>query len=90
MQLYALTIVLTHPIVRYPHGHFVRELGNVGDKQAEAEVILLQYDIPYHPFPQAVLKCLPAPPWEASQDPDFKNRRDLRHLPIVSVDPPGV
>lgn len=76
---------------KYPSGHYVRTLGDIGDKDTETEVILLQHDIPYHPFTQSVLDCLPDPKWTADTDPDTKSihRRDLRHLCAFSVDPPG-
>jgi exosome complex exonuclease DIS3/RRP44 len=44
---------------RYPSGHYVRTIGNIGDKEAETESILIQHDIPYHPFSENVLACLP-------------------------------
>lgn len=37
-----------------------------------------------------VLKCLPDVGWKAEQEMPFINRRDLRHLDIASVDPPGM
>eukprot|EP00727_Mastigamoeba_balamuthi_P003707 m51a1_g13333 hypothetical protein (466) ;mRNA; f:847-2244 len=73
-----------------PTGHFVRDLGAVGDKDSESEAILIQHDIPYNPFSQDVLACLPPLPWafEAARDlPAY--RRDLRDRRICSIDPPG-
>ncbi|CAG8949520.1 hypothetical protein HYFRA_00007752 [Hymenoscyphus fraxineus] len=79
---------------RYPVGHFVRSLGDVENKAAETEALLLEYDVQYRPFPKAVLDCLPAeghdwivPP--STDDPGWKDRRDLRHLQICSIDPIG-
>ncbi|XP_075908323.1 exosome complex exonuclease RRP44-like [Petromyzon marinus] len=46
---------------RYPNGHFVRSLGECGDKETETEVLLLEHDVPHQPFSQAVLACLPPP-----------------------------
>lgn len=76
---------------RYPTGHYVRTLGAIGDREAETEALLLQHNITYHPFSSAVLACLPKEDWTAESDPDFgsKHRRDLRHLEVCSVDPPG-
>ena len=37
-----------------------------------------------------VLKCLPDVGWKAENEMPFINRRDLRHLEIASVDPPGM
>ena len=44
-------------------GHFVRSLGNVGDKDTENEVLLLEHDVPRSRFSRAVLDCLPSLPW---------------------------
>ncbi|EGD81793.1 mitotic control protein dis3 [Salpingoeca rosetta] len=75
---------------RYPVGHFVRRLGPIGDRETETEVVLLEHDVPYEAFSQAVLDCLPSETWTCSDAPDsLAKRRDLRHLNICSVDPPG-
>lgn len=58
---------------RRPSGHFVRVIGQKGDKETETEIILMQHDIPFHPFSQEVLKCLPLASWTADLDPDSKN-----------------
>ncbi|KAH9505754.1 exosome catalytic subunit dis3 [Bulinus truncatus] len=73
---------------RYPLGHFVRCLGGVGDKETENEVLLLEHDVPHSNFSEAVLSFLPKMPWTIT-DEELKRRRDLRHLDICSVDPPG-
>ncbi|KAL4234603.1 exosome catalytic subunit dis3 [Mactra antiquata] len=73
---------------RYPHGHFVRKLGNVGDKDTENEVLLLEHDVPHSNFSEAVLNFLPKMPWTIT-DEDMKHRTDLRHITVCSVDPPG-
>ncbi|KAM9454993.1 exosome complex exonuclease RRP44 [Clarias gariepinus] len=73
---------------RYPNGHFVRNLGGVGDKETETEVLLLEHDVPHQPFSQAVLSFLPKMPWSITEE-DLKVRADLRHLCVCSVDPPG-
>lgn len=73
---------------RYPLGHFVRALGNIGDKDTENQVLLLEHDVPHHSFSDAVLSCLPKLPWLIT-DKDLAVRQDLRHLDICSVDPPG-
>ena len=71
-----------------PHGHFVRVLGDIGDKAAENEVLLLEHDVPYQPFSAAVLADLPSCSWSIPQD-EVRKRDDLQHLAICSVDPPG-
>ncbi|KAF7656750.1 hypothetical protein LDENG_00036550 [Lucifuga dentata] len=73
---------------RYPNGHFVRSLGNAGDKDTEEEVLLLEHDVPHQAFSQAVLSFLPKMPWTITPE-DMAVREDLRHLTVCSVDPPG-
>ena len=41
----------------------MRRLGEVGDKDTENEVLLLEHDIPHSVFSEAVLACLPKLPW---------------------------
>jgi len=74
----------------YPIGHYVRNLGNIGDKDVETEVLLIENDINTAPFSPAVHACVPLLPWKVTEaDINDPNRADLRHLPICSVDPPG-
>ncbi|KAH9815278.1 hypothetical protein DFH28DRAFT_1027175 [Melampsora americana] len=80
---------------RYPEGHFVRALGIVETKEAEQESLLLEYDVPYRPFSQAILDCLPESgdqwvvPEKTSTSRVWKDREDFRDLMICSIDPPG-
>lgn len=72
----------------YPLGHYVRTIGPVGSKDVETQVLLSEHDIPHDPFPAAVLACLPPEDYKI----DLANspgREDLRHLPVLSIDPPG-
>lgn len=48
---------------RYPMGHFVRALGDIGDKDTENEVLLLEHDVPHSRFSDEVLSFLPQLPW---------------------------
>lgn len=75
---------------RYPQGHYVKSLGNIGDKDTENQVLLLEHDVPHLEFTEAVLKCLP-PEGENWQIPDeeLRSRTDLRSINVCSVDPPG-
>ncbi|XP_017760739.1 PREDICTED: exosome complex exonuclease RRP44 [Eufriesea mexicana] len=73
---------------RYPLGHFVRALGEIGDKTTENEVILLEHDIPHSRFSNDVLSSLPKIPWRIPEA-ELVQREDLRNLDICSVDPPG-
>uniref|UniRef100_A0A2N9F0S8 Uncharacterized protein n=1 Tax=Fagus sylvatica TaxID=28930 RepID=A0A2N9F0S8_FAGSY len=75
---------------RYPSGHYVRTIGEIGDRDTESEVVLIENDINSRPFSSQVLACLPPLPWSVSSE-DLANpiRQDLRHVRVFSVDPPG-
>ncbi|GFZ09471.1 ribonuclease II family protein [Actinidia rufa] len=75
---------------RYPSGHYVRTIGEIGDRDTESEVVLIENDIDARPFASQVLACLPPLPWSVSSE-DLANpiRQDLRHVRVFSVDPPG-
>ncbi|XP_042040282.1 exosome complex exonuclease RRP44 homolog A-like [Salvia splendens] len=75
---------------RYPSGHYVRTIGDIGDRDTESEVVLIENDIDARPFSSQVLACLPPLPWSVSAE-DIANpiRQDLRHIRVFSVDPPG-
>ena len=73
---------------RFPGGHFVRELGEIGDKDTENEVLLLEHEVPHQSFSQAVLADLPQMSWSITDD-ECEKREDLRYLDVCSVDPPG-
>jgi exosome complex exonuclease DIS3/RRP44 len=72
----------------YPQGHYVKTIGDIGDRDVETEVLLIEHDVNTAPFSPAVYDCLPPLPWTLS-DADLQGRLDLRHLVICSVDPPG-
>lgn len=74
----------------------MRALGAVGSKEAEQESLLLEHNIPHAPFGKAILDCLPpegenwvVPP-KSDSSPEWRDREDLRHLIICSIDPPGI
>ena len=71
---------------RIPFGIFVRDVGKVGDREAEIECVLNEYDIPTKKFTDEVMSCLPDPGYVPKLTPD---RVDLRDLNVVSIDPPG-
>ena len=77
----------------FPLGHYTKTLGKIGDKAVETQVLLLQHNIPYEAFPAAVLACLPPVDYDLQADYEATKERDkrvdLRHLPILSIDPPG-
>lgn len=75
---------------KYPKGHYVRALGEIGDLGVEKEALLLQYDVPHDDFSNNVLNCLPPEPdsWTVPQE-ELSRRLDLRGYCVCSVDPPG-
>lgn len=70
----------------YPLGHYVRTIGEAGSKDVETEVLLQEHKIPHEPFPAKVLACLPPTDYKIEYTPE---RADLRHIPVLSIDPPG-
>lgn len=91
VMIYVHVINMTNDY-RHPMGHFVKTLGSSGDKETETEVLLLEHDVPYQEFSKRVLDDLPAEgdDWVVTEKHlTTENRRDLRHLNICSIDPPG-
>jgi exosome complex exonuclease DIS3/RRP44 len=86
-------VVLVVVVVRYPRGHYVSTLGSSGDKAVETAVLLLEHDIPTSDFTGDVLACLPPEGYEITEAEIAAQvalgRRDLRALPVMSIDPPG-
>lgn len=72
----------------FPLGHFVQSLGADGDKDVETKVLLHEFDVPYESFTSEVMACLPPADWKITEDL-VAQRTDLRHIPVVSIDPPG-
>ncbi|KAK1732255.1 exosome complex exonuclease RRP44 [Skeletonema marinoi] len=70
----------------YPLGHYVKTLGVTGTKDTETQVLLQEFRIPCEPFPAKVLACLPPADYKIELEP---GRLDMRHLPVLSIDPPG-
>ena len=70
----------------YPLGHYVKTLGVTGTKDTETQVLLQEFRIPCEPFPARVLACLPSVDYKIELEP---GRADLRHIPVLSIDPPG-
>lgn len=81
---------------RYPEGHFVRALGEVGSKEGELESLLEEFEVPYRAFSASILECLPeegenwvVPPKDNDPKNVWLGREDLREMIICSIDPPG-
>ncbi|KAJ3443927.1 exosome complex exonuclease rrp44 [Anaeramoeba flamelloides] len=74
----------------YPNGHYVKTLGDIGDKEIESELILIENQVRYSPFCKEVLDCLPLKQekWQIPPE-EIKKRKDLREYNIFSIDPPG-
>lgn len=51
-------------------------------------MILLEHGIPHESFSGKVLACLPPDDWKITPE-NSVGRKDLRHLPVLSIDPPG-
>ena len=75
----------------YPIGHYAGTIGDIGDKDTETEVLLLEFDVNTAPFSDAVHKCVPPLPWVGvtAEDLADPHREDLRGTVVCSVDPPG-
>lgn len=73
---------------KFPLGHYVRTLGVIGDKETETNVLLIEHDIPCDQFSDEVMRCLPPEDWHITTE-NSSGRRDLRDLPVCSIDPPN-
>lgn len=73
---------------KFPLGHYVRTLGVIGDKETETNVLLIEHDIPCDQFSDEVMRCLPPEDWKITAE-NSTGRRDLRGLPVMSIDPPN-
>jgi len=67
-----------------PMGKVVEILGNYADSGMEIEIALRKHNLPYE-FPQAAIKQAEAYP-KLVQPADYKNRIDLRDLPLITID----
>lgn len=61
-------------------------IGPAGSKDVETKVLLQQFKIAHEPFSASVMACLPPNDYKIEMVPD---REDLRHLPVLSIDPPS-
>jgi exosome complex exonuclease DIS3/RRP44 len=51
-------------------------------------VVLHEFDVPNAAFTAEVMACLPPDGWSITPGL-VAQRTDLRHIPVVSIDPPG-
>jgi exosome complex exonuclease DIS3/RRP44 len=69
---------------RYPTGHYVRTLGETGDKNVEAEALCIDHEVDTRAFSQKVINCLPPKTWVVSAPCTLiiktPNRYRFRHL----------
>jgi ribonuclease R len=67
-----------------PVGRVVEVLGRATDPGIEIEIALRKFHLP-HEFSKRALAITKAMP-ESVRDEDWKGRKDLRHLPFVTID----
>lgn len=67
-----------------PMGRVCEILGNVGDSGIEIEIALRKHALPYQ-FSAAALEQAQSTPSKVRKK-DLKEREDLRHLPLVTID----
>ncbi|EKX46629.1 hypothetical protein GUITHDRAFT_162889 [Guillardia theta CCMP2712] len=71
---------------KFPSGHYVRTIGDIGDIQCESEVILIEHDVCIREFAPAVFKLLPPVgpngEWEGllHRSPGCKDIDDALHV----------
>jgi ribonuclease R len=68
-----------------PIGRVLEVLGNYTDPGMEIEIALRKFDLP-HEFSKKALALAKAMPEEVRAEDIGKGRRDLRHLPFVTID----
>ncbi|KAF7340136.1 Exosome complex exonuclease dis3 [Mycena venus] len=75
---------------RYPDGHFVRVLGDVGGEDAEREGLMLEFGISYGAFGSAILGCLPpeGDSWVVPPKSDDNVYRSAESVPALFLSPP--
>ena len=74
---------------RYPIGHYVRSLGEIGDRDAEREAILLEHNVAHDSFSKIIMNSLPDPETYRILPEEYETRQDFRRYNICSIDPVG-
>lgn len=73
-----------------PSGHFLKNLGDVGEIKTENEVILYEHNVDINPFSQRIINSMPREDTELKVSEDeLAKRLDLRNINVCSIDPPG-
>eukprot|EP01127_Copromyxa_protea_P024073 TRINITY_DN9317_c0_g1_i1.p1 TRINITY_DN9317_c0_g1~~TRINITY_DN9317_c0_g1_i1.p1 ORF type:complete len:1117 (-),score=227.07 TRINITY_DN9317_c0_g1_i1:39-3254(-) len=76
----------------YPSGHYVSALGNIGDRDTELAVLMVEHEITTAPFTPKMLVDLPIDtpehPWKPKPE-ELVGRRDISDWRIFSIDPLG-
>jgi ribonuclease R len=67
-----------------PMGKITQILGNYADSGMEIEIALRKHKLPYEFHPSAIQEAESYP--KTVQPEDFKNRIDLRELPLITID----
>ncbi|KAH7719829.1 RNB-like protein [Aphelenchoides avenae] len=76
-------------ISRFAQGKLQRQLGLVGDIEAETEGMLITNEVDTREFSKAALRCLPissAKEWKIDKK-EFEYRRDFRKEVVFTIDP---
>lgn len=71
---------------KFALGEIVRDVGAIGDVEAETEALLLENGIDYSEFPDIITENLPTIPWTIPQE-EIACRTDLRGSCIFTIDP---
>lgn len=58
----------------------MRTLGEIGDKDTENEVLLLEHDVPHQCFSETVLSFLPKMPWSITNEVGGKQSLNKEQL----------
>jgi exoribonuclease R len=75
----------------YPSGHYIRTLGEIGQRETEIQTLLMENEIDVKDFAPNILNDIPLPQgstWRPPQE-EYRNRRDCRHWHVFSIDPEG-
>lgn len=78
--------IVTWKEPKFALGEIVRDVGGIGDIEAETEALLLENGIDYSEFPDNITESLPIIPWTIPQE-EIVCRTDLRKSCIFTIDP---